>query len=872
MPTPFKIEVLSHGVRVSGLHLDITVQLKPFLEELTQRETEEIYDYRSDTTSYRTVIKKKYYVQTEDGKELFIHREHLDPFLEMLKTIGCTNYKLTHRKKYKPDEIEFKTIPTKVPRDYQQVIIDELVDENRTRNVCLSAGGGKALPLDTPVRIPNGFKPMGSIKVGDTVVAGNGDLTTVTDYFQEDNLEGMVITLEDGRQIKACVDHQFEVFEGASSKGKTYQDNWRVLTTKQMYESRSLRSRRLYLPVTGEDKSPDIKLPIAPYTLGALLGDGMLRNDTPILFCDYPHKQDIVERVLTENAGVVKRGVNVSPGACSLVSINPGEGNLLKRELITLGIMGLSSDEKFIPEVYFNGSYKQRLSLIQGLMDTDGDTTPPSKRGRNGELSTNSISFSTVSINLAKGLQRLIWSIGGICKLSHRQTYYTYKGERKPGKPSYRLNIRVRNPQELFYRSDRRDYTPKENQYSNNFKIRVKSIEYDTPFTGACISVDHPTKLYQAGDYIVTHNTFCALKATEILKSRVLLMLLPKYFGIWEKAIEEDVLEGVHCELIKGSKSLRDLIDRAINGDPIGDVIFMSVTTYRGYIECLERYGTKGIGELGYAVPPYRFHETLGIGLQINDEIQDDPGVYYRVDTVSHMNKEIFLTATPYTGSDKLTEMIRVMMNERYDVTIPVADKYTHVVGVRYNDLGVQKKDYRGYKNAYSHVNYESSILKNKPRKDKYFNNVARVVNHYFKGEYQKGQKMVIYCATQKFITALTKYLKKEFPEYTINEYVSGVDRNTLKANDITVTTIKSCGAGVDIPNLKEALMLVATNSKKDSIQAMRRPRPLINYEGINPRFSYFICNQIPKHLGYAKNKRTFFIPFALTHVDRRIG
>lgn len=509
MPTPFKIEVLSHGVRVSGLHLDITVQLKPFLEELTQRETEEIYDYRSDTTSYRTVIKKKYYVQTEDGKELFIHREHLDPFLEMLKTIGCTNYKLTHRKKYKPDEIEFKTIPTKVPRDYQQVIIDELVDENRTRNVCLSAGGGK---------------------------------------------------------------------------------------------------------------------------------------------------------------------------------------------------------------------------------------------------------------------------------------------------------------------------------------------------------------------------TFCALKATEILKSRVLLMLLPKYFGIWEKAIEEDVLEGVHCELIKGSKSLRDLIDRAINGDPIGDVIFMSVTTYRGYIECLERYGTKGIGELGYAVPPYRFHETLGIGLQINDEIQDDPGVYYRVDTVSHMNKEIFLTATPYTGSDKLTEMIRVMMNERYDVTIPVADKYTHVVGVRYNDLGVQKKDYRGYKNAYSHVNYESSILKNKPRKDKYFNNVARVVNHYFKGEYQKGQKMVIYCATQKFITALTKYLKKEFPEYTINEYVSGVDRNTLKANDITVTTIKSCGAGVDIPNLKEALMLVATNSKKDSIQAMRRPRPLINYEGINPRFSYFICNQIPKHLGYAKNKRTFFIPFALTHVDRRIG
>ena len=349
-------------------------------------------------------------------------------------------------------------------------------------------------------------------------------------------------------------------------------------------------------------------------------------------------------------------------------------------------------------------------------------------------------------------------------------------------------------------------------------------------------------------------------------------MLLPKYFGLWEKAIHEDVLPGVNCEVIKGSSSIRKLIDRAIEGQPLPDIIFMSVTSYRGYIEALERYGSEGMKELGYSVPPYRFHETLGIGIQINDEIQDDPGVYYRVDTVTHLNKEIFLTATPYTGSDKLTEMIRVMMHERFDVTIPDPDKYTHVVGIRYNDPGVNKRDYRGYKNAYSHVNYEAAILKNKPRKDRYFRNVARVVFHYFKQEHQKNQKMIIYCATHNLIWALTDYLKKEFPEFVVNAYLPGVETETLQTNDITVSTIKSCGAGVDIPNLKEALMLVATNSKKDSIQAMRRPRPLVNYKDVNPRFSYFICNQIPKHMGYAKNKHAFFAPFALTHVDRRIG
>lgn len=758
MSKPFHISVYTHGVRVYDLNLSITVQLKPFLDKLTQRETVEHYDYRTDKTTYETVVKKKYYVLTEDGKELFIHRNCLDELLDALKTLGLTHYTLDELETADGEYAEITTVSTKVPRDYQEVIIEALIDAKTTRNVCLGAGGGKALPLDTPVRIPNGFKRMGDIRVGDTVIAGNGMHTTVTGWYPDDDLEGYRLTFEDGRTLDACKDHQFRVRAGNQP--------WATLVTKTMADL--ITDTTLVIPLADCGVCDDVDLPFDPYTE---------------IFPIWQEKQDIPERII-------------------------------------------------------DGSSYQRSDLLEALFDLKEDWED------DYEQDGYSFSFSAPTLSQAKVIQRLCWSMGAICHLDeetlHLDAHHLCV-----------LNDEIEEEEERV--------------------IRVVSIEPIPNFAGACISVDHPTKLYQAGDFIVTHNTFCATKAVEKLKSRTILMLLPKYFGLWEKAIREDITSDPSIEYVKGYKSLIDIIERAVNDQPIADIIFMSATTYRSYIECLERYGTEGMKAIGYLVPPYEFHRTLGIGIQINDEIQDDPGLYFRIDTLLNVKKEIFLTATPYTGDERLTEMIRVMMPEGCDVPIPEASKYTHVVAIRYNDLGVRTSDYRGYKGAYSHVNYEASILKNKARREAYFSKVARVVHHFFVREYQAGQKMIIYCATTAFIEALVRYLKKKFPERSVTEYISKTDFEQVQVNDIVVTTIKSAGAGVDIPNLKEALMLVATNSKKDNIQAMRRPRPLVNYDNLNPRFSYFVCNQIPKHLGYSQNRKGFFAPFAMTHVDRLI-
>ena len=98
-------------------------------------------------------------------------------------------------------------------------------------------------------------------------------------------------------------------------------------------------------------------------------------------------------------------------------------GNLYISILKDLGLYNKLSDKKFIPKIYKDASTEQKLSLLQGLMDTDGIAD---KCGN--------ISFSSSSHQLAKDVQELIWSIGGIAKIIPKKKFYTYNGERKQGK------------------------------------------------------------------------------------------------------------------------------------------------------------------------------------------------------------------------------------------------------------------------------------------------------------------------------------------------------------------------------------------------------------------------------------------------------
>lgn len=757
-----KVDVYSHCVRVHGLSKSDIAQLQTYIGSLTQVEVVESYDYRTDRTTQVPVVRKKYFVKTDDDKELFVHRHLLEGLLEALRSAGISKFEIREKEAYKPEPADIRLVDTKVPRDYQVPIIDALKDAMKTRGVTLRPGLGKAHAHGSWIRVPNGWKRIEDIKVNDIVIARDGTPVRVTAVHPQGKKECVRLTTIDGRHSEIDLSHLWTVYNEEGEKA--------TLTTKELRYR--LKNEAFFLPLP----HPDM--------------DGLLEQFEPINLDQYWSEEDETYNLPTR-----------------LLTADYGVRLALLRELMKL--VDVTSDT--FTMCVTNGVFKEQI-------------------------------------------KELLYSVGGIVH-EHQE----------PGQ--YILTTQLENAKALL-KDDLGDirFIP-----TDKYRLRIKSIKDIGERYTTCISIEHEEQLYVIDQYLVTHNTFCALKAAEAIKQRVILMLLPKYFGVWEEAIQNDLVGEYTTESVQGFKQLTDIINRAANGGKIADIVFMSVTTYRAYIEALEKFGSEGMKEIGYVIPPYEFHSRCGIGVQINDEVQDDPGLYFRVDTVTNVKKEIFLTATPYTGDDKLTEKIKVMMPDECDVPLPADDKYTNVVAIRYNDPGVRPSDYTGYMRAYSHIKYESTLLKNKERKLAYFSKVARIIHAFYISEYQKGQKMAIYAATKAFIMELLKYLKKRFPDYTLTEYVSETDFSAVLNNDIIITTIKSAGAGVDIVNLKEVLLLHMTNSQKDTVQVAGRPRRLKDYPDIDPRFSYLVCNQIPKHLGYRKNKTRYLLPYAKTHVDREI-
>jgi len=366
--------------------------------------------------------------------------------------------------------------------------------------------------------------------------------------------------------------------------------------------------------------------------------------------------------------------------------------------------------------------------------------------------------------------------------------------------------------------------------------------------------------------------TLSALWALSNLGCRAVIMVQPKYFGIWKKALLEtfDDIEGRFCT-VSGSAELQAVIDRALEGDLGVDVVIISAATYRTYIESYERFGQE-IDKIGYNVPPPRFHEALGMGLQINDEFQDDPGLVFRTDIFTNVRKQIYLSATPYTGSDYVTRMIDVMLPEDTKVPLPDLDVYINVISLVYNDVKVKRKDYlTPRKNTYNHTRYEDQLLKAKRRLENYQAMVRKIINGIYIRDRVPGQKLLILCAKVDFIHHLTKHLNAAFPTLKVGSHVSGSDYQKLLSNDITVSTIKSSGTGVDIPDLREVLMLQATDSKKDNIQVLGRLRRMKNFPDVTPRFTYVVCQDIPQHIKYHKHKKEYFSGRVLNHRVMRI-
>ena len=418
---------------------------------------------------------------------------------------------------------------------------------------------GKALALDTPIPTPTGWTTMGELRVGDQVLAADGNPTLVT-AATDVMLDRPVFEIEfnDGSIIVADAEHQWLTTTRAErrhtslagSDGKLAVKIGAVRTTQDILETLrcDTADNRLNhaVPNAKSLQLPPAVLPVQPYTLGIWLGDGAsaaarvttadpeviarieadgyeTTNVSGITFAVSLPKESFEftktcvvcglefttkirhVRSCSQSCGGKARFVSdpVPQSVCIDCGIECSGG--LRCEPCRLDHGSLQAilrrsdllNNKHIPTEYLRASEFQRRELLAGLLDSDGTVS-----------NSGCAQFAVTSLRLATDFRELVHSLGYRTGWSEKPV----EGRTRESSTCYVITFATSDVVFALERKRRlhaeRD-TVATSKRTSRFIVDVRSVE-SVPVR--CIQVDHEDHLFLAGRaFIPTHNSTFAL-------------------------------------------------------------------------------------------------------------------------------------------------------------------------------------------------------------------------------------------------------------------------------------------------------------------------------------------------------------------------
>jgi hypothetical protein len=346
-------------------------------------------------------------------------------------------------------------------------------------------------PLTAKVLTPNGWTTMGAVRLGDEVTGADGEPHRVIGVYPQGEQEVYRLTFSDGGQAECSLNHVWQVTNNYDRQRGVVRHMTlaELLADGLQYESGPAKwSVPMADPVEFESVG---SLPLNPYLLGLLLGDGSFRGNGKgsggvSLAC---HKDDADETVETIGP-MLPDGVTITDrdrGGWRELYFkgHAPHPNPLTSAIKQLGLYDLLGADKFIPESYLRSNIKDRVALLQGLVDSDGhvDRVWPAQ-----------VSLTTKSERLAHDLGELVMSLGGLVS--------TY---RHPARGTLQVKIKRLPdwviPARLLRKADR--YRPS----SSGRHRAIAAVEKVGSAPTQCIRLDSDDHLYITDDYIVTHNT-----------------------------------------------------------------------------------------------------------------------------------------------------------------------------------------------------------------------------------------------------------------------------------------------------------------------------------------------------------------------------
>lgn len=386
------------------------------------------------------------------------------------------------------------------PLPYQAEGVRQIEDFGGRVLLADEMGLGKQQPISEPVLTPDGWKPIGDLQVGDLVIGVNGKPTKVIGVFPQADRRVVRITFSDGSWTRCGWDH---LWAAQTANDRFRGKKFRVLTTKQIADQglfvrrKGRKNRKWFIPIANPINYPEAKLPIHPYVLGVLLGDGHLSHaKLANAFTPGDEKVPELVRNFVPDCYVVTRSSTKNRWDTWRITTYPKSArNPILDSMRKLGLAGIDSASRHIPEMYMWASVKQRTYLLQGLIDTDG------------HIRHDSVTFSSCSERLRDQIVELVNSLGGTA--SKRQKMGKIYGT--PKRMSYWTSIRL--PYNIVGTLAFRDKWQPISKYK---PLRaIDSITEEPDEDSVCISVNAEDGLYVTRNHIVTHNTLQVLWALQ---------------------------------------------------------------------------------------------------------------------------------------------------------------------------------------------------------------------------------------------------------------------------------------------------------------------------------------------------------------------
>lgn len=352
------------------------------------------------------------------------------------------------------------------------------------------AGGNSCQPVDiTKVLMADGtFRLLKDVKVGDMVFCpdetGKAVPGKVVAWHDRGDREVFKLSFSDGGYVYATKEHNFP--------------SWRICKGKYIYKKRQVAEFRTNVAPSHRDKLqrafiefPEVILPMEPYFMGILLGDGGITKDITVTTIDFEILDELKRqcekldlRLVTTSDHITYRLSSQKKGHSNRGSF---QKNPITKVLEDLGLFGHKSVDKFIPNMYKKTSVKQRMELLAGLIDTDGSYA--SGAGLQYELASS-------SKTLAEDVVWLCKSLGMHAKYSDRIV-----------NGFFNARVYISSNEAIPCRIKRKQLKKKSFRPRDKMRRILRSVESMGVYKTCEITVDHPNHCYISDDWVSTGNS-----------------------------------------------------------------------------------------------------------------------------------------------------------------------------------------------------------------------------------------------------------------------------------------------------------------------------------------------------------------------------